>query len=192
MIAEALVALATLLAVPPSSKPDAVYTEAAELERLSCLEAWEQLCSPFLGYGPTHQVRVSGDRVTVDFFLDAPFVFTVEKRSGSTVDLVLTCDKGTDPCPGKGEKAKLEMRRDGTATIELPDFWHLGDGTHKRKKVELVPFARSSTLHDELERRLVPGGKCEFLHGYQAVGGKRCINKPSSSARSVRPAGRSP
>jgi len=186
MLSTHIALLATLLAAEPVKAPVA-YSEASDLERLECLESWEQLCTPFLGGGPSHRVVVSDDAVTVDFFLDEPFVFRIERRSGLILDLVMTCGRRKEPCSGKGEKARLEMRRDGTATFDVPDFWHLEDGTHKRKTVQLVPFDKSSMLHDDLERQFVPGGRCQGLMGYQVAGNRPCINKPGSSARSLPP-----
>jgi len=199
MLTKLVAVLATMLAAE-STKATAVaaYAEVEELRRLDCIEDWMQLCSPFLGYGPTHSVRVVGDRVEVAYFIDETFVFKVEQRSGRALNLVLTCEQRTQECRGRGERARLETRPDGSATIDLPNLWRFATidappntmqrmGAVQRKSVELVPMDRMGVVRKDLERRYVPGGRCAGLGGYSAVGNRPCINRPDSSARSMPP-----
>jgi hypothetical protein len=173
--------LMALSAEPATDRPLASYGALSSFLALDCLEDWQQLCGP--PAGPSLSFRVYGDRVEASQ-MDDVLVFRVAARTPRVLELVFDrCVPSRPECerPLKGERARLELRPGGRASwLGRGVGYLLGDaGTRwDRRRLELVDNAQYDALASELERRYVPGGKCEGLGGYEPLGGRLCINAP--------------
>jgi hypothetical protein len=182
--------MAALGAEPTGDRFVDGYGSLASFRALECIEDWMQICSP--PAGPWLDVRIYGQRVevTTSFPGDDLVVFKIVRRSPQALELAFDrCVPEYPDCVrvGQGLTARLELNSGGRATWVGPVVERVYDRMEGAARgvvrVELIRNALYSARIRELERRYVPGGKCEGLGGYQVVGGKPCINAPGKKSR---------
>lgn len=168
-----------------AASPSDGFGTLEALKALDCIEDWAQLCSPPVGprgyLGPS--IFVYENRVTVSPFDADSFAFGIVERTGEVLRLKL--ESYSDPdvklkSRRLGEAAVLRIGKDGHGVFEGPDVYALLEGKIEHKQIPVVANEIYNKRHDELVKRLVPGGECPGLMGYQASGTKPCLNKPSS------------
>lgn len=173
--------MAALSAEPVADRPLTSYGTLSSYLALDCIEDWLQLCGP--PAFPSMSFRVFEDRVEASQ-MDEVLVFRIAARTPRVLELVHDrCVSSRSECERamKGATARLELRPAGRASwLGRGVGYLLGDTEAKwdRQRLELIDNAQYRTWASELERRYVPGGKCEGLGGYEPSGGKRCVNAP--------------
>jgi hypothetical protein len=173
--------MAALSAEPAADRPLASYGTLSSYLALHCIEDWLQLCGP--PAGPSLSFRVFGDRVEASQ-TDDVLLFRIAARTPRVLELVFDrCVPSRSECerPLKGATARLELRPGGRASwLGRGVGYLLSDrgASWDRRRLELIDNAQYNAWASELERRYVPGGKCEGLGGYEPFGGKLCINVP--------------
>jgi hypothetical protein len=157
--------------------------DAASMRELDCVEAWEQLCSA--PASPGVNIVLSTERMEVSPYDDAAkVVFRVVARDGARFRLQLDSCESAERCAARGEAAQLTLRDDLTAVYDGPDPREVLHGRVRVARIELVRTSEYRRRHDELEQRLVPGGRCEGLMDFVPTGKGRCL-QPSRANSEV-------
>ena len=165
-----------LVAAAPSMEGE--YVPLARLEELSCVTAWEQLCSASGNSFPS--VTVEEKQVVVRPFMDdSELAFEVKRASPTVLEL-----------RGSHDGAAL------TATLTLTGSVLVWSGANvaevlrgsagAKTTLKLVKQSRVSALHQALTAKLVPGGECEGLMAAEWPKKKeRCLNTKDGKAAPV-------
>jgi hypothetical protein len=155
------------------------YSALEALRDLDCIENWAQLCSQ-----PRSTLDVEvGDDLVVFTPWDGPakYRFRITGRAGARLNLLLEACEGMESCTGLGLAATLVRLADGDLVYDGPDIHGLADGQVRALRLELVATDAYRRRHQELEHRLVPGGKCSGLMIYEPMDRGTCIY-PKTSA----------
>jgi hypothetical protein len=179
---------AGLVSVAPASPPiapgfpDGRYISIEALRELDCVEKWEDLCSAYV----VPQFVINGDKVIGKPWIDGTEVpYTVRSRTSTELEMevrsLVAGENGVLKPASWVAPVRAWLTREGDQLFyDGPPAGGLARGfVSDGERIELVPLERVVRLEHELQKRFVPGGRCD--DHYLAVKPRvktHCINTP--------------